>query len=144
MPKIKTLKILFLDIDGVLNNYTTKTKYRGCTGLDNTLIPHVKRIIKETKCKVVLSSTWRRTPALIEYLKRRVCPILDSTPIRKFSSLRGEEVQWWLRNSVNFVSRYAILDDDSGFLDGQYLFHVDGRDGITSEIADAVITHLNS
>jgi predicted mannosyl-3-phosphoglycerate phosphatase (HAD superfamily) len=51
------MKIIFLDIDGVLNNYNTLGE-----GLnwESNAVKILKRIIKETGAKVVLSSTWRR------------------------------------------------------------------------------------
>lgn len=39
--------------------------------------------------------------------------------------------------------RYAILDDSSDFLWGQHLFRTTWAEGLTDEIADQVIAHLN-
>ena len=39
---------------------------------------------------------------------------------------------------------YAILDDDADFLPHQWLFKTNFNDGITEEIAQAVIDHLNA
>lgn len=48
------VKILFLDVDGVLNgeNY-------GYQGINSNLLYLLKAILDETGCKIVLSSTWR-------------------------------------------------------------------------------------
>ena len=47
------IKILFLDVDGVLN------KLGSFIELNKTLILRLKKIIHETQCKIVLSSDWR-------------------------------------------------------------------------------------
>lgn len=61
-------KYLFLDFDGVLNtaNYAKRLKREGIDLYDEfgpmfdpATIANLKRIIDETGCKIVLSSTWR-------------------------------------------------------------------------------------
>ena len=51
------MKIIFLDIDGVLNNYNTLGEG---ANWEPDLVKILNRIIKETKAKIVLSSTWRQ------------------------------------------------------------------------------------
>ena len=62
------MKVVFLDIDGVLN--TSKTFERLYNSFKNTgqkeleidcfRLEYLKKIIEETNAKIVLSSTWRR------------------------------------------------------------------------------------
>ena len=56
------MKILFLDIDGVLNSraYDRKRNWSELTNIDETRLPLVKKIIDKTGAKIVLISTWRR------------------------------------------------------------------------------------
>eukprot|EP01083_Nonionella_stella_P054677 144320_1 len=50
--KQDSIKLLFLDVDGVLNTVFDN-------GLRDDLIQHLAHIIDETKCKIILSTTWR-------------------------------------------------------------------------------------
>lgn len=54
------LRIIFLDIDGVLNDRKTRSQSPdGFTFVDTPKIRRLKRIIDTTDAKVVLSSDWR-------------------------------------------------------------------------------------
>jgi len=46
------IKILFLDVDGVLNTAAT-------TGISVVHIERLKHIVDQTNCKIVLSTSWR-------------------------------------------------------------------------------------
>lgn len=50
-------KYIFLDIDGVLNSQ--KTRVNDPKNIDRTLTKNLSVIVKATKAKIVLSSTWR-------------------------------------------------------------------------------------
>jgi hypothetical protein len=56
---------------------------------------------------------------------------------------RGTEIKTWL-DSHQDVSCYAILDDNTDFLVGQPLFKTSWDKGLTEEIAEKVISHLNA
>lgn len=141
------MKILFLDIDGVCNSEDyAKQLYaeRGHGGMiyiDPNAAAKVQRIIKETGCQVVLSSSWRYDKHLIEIVKKDVCRLLDCTKLSH--GKRGNEVQDWLDRHPQ-VKQYAILDDDPDFLPHQWLFKTTWKCGITDEIAQAVIDHLTA
>lgn len=49
-------KVIFLDIDGVLN--TSYTKYRDEV-LDDFRLDYLAKIVNKTRAKIVLTSTWR-------------------------------------------------------------------------------------
>ena len=142
------MKVLFLDIDGVANCATTSQRHRGFIGIDPYMALLVNRIIEATGCKVVLSSTWRMWEDSIKEVKEQVCDIMDTTP-QISGATRGEEIREWLNmqavKSNFFVKRYAILDDDSGMLPEQIpnFFKTSWSTGLTQEIADKVIEHLN-
>lgn len=144
------MKILFLDIDGVCNSlqYALKNNMNLWHKTDPELNAMVQRIIKETKCQVVLSSTWRLYPEAREVVKRDVCHFIDCTKDMqggaKWGAVeRGLEVQEWLDRHPS-VEQYAILDDNADFLPGQWLFKTEFETGITEEITQAVIDHLTS
>lgn len=143
-------KILFLDIDGVCNNQKTRER-QGDTkfiGIKPELAERVRRIVRETDCDVVLSSSWRLFPASKEWAEEHVCKFIDQTVDMQKGKVwgvteRGHEIREWLDRHVE-VERYAILDDNSDFLKGQHLFKTTWELGLTDEIADAVIAHLNA
>ena len=55
------MKILFLDIDCVLNSreYDCRRNWNDQTNIDETRLPLVKEIVKKTGAEIVLTSTWR-------------------------------------------------------------------------------------
>lgn len=148
------MKILFLDIDGVCNSAQYARKlyeergHGGLIGIDPVPTKLVHRIIEETGCKVVLSSTWRLYEGAREQVRNEVCEFIDVTADHQRGAKwgaapRGGEVREWL-NAHPEVERYAILDDNSDFYADQYLFLTTWERGLTPEIADKVIAHLNS
>lgn len=52
------MKVLFLDIDGVLNNLKILTE-AGCSGIDPQCVRELNRIVAVTGCRIVISSSWR-------------------------------------------------------------------------------------
>ena len=150
------MKILFLDVDGVLNCRRTPQLINDLYPLDPFMVLLVDRIIQATGCKVVLSSAWRNHPQGVEIIKKSI-PLLDKT--ENFSSVRGEEIRKWLGDYVatcsmlndkeckeHRIKKYAILDDTDEFSGEQRdnFFKTIYEFGLTSEIAEKVITHLNS
>ena len=45
------MKVIFLDIDGVLNCSKSKSSCLGCTGIDDIKVKRLKRIIEKYKEK---------------------------------------------------------------------------------------------
>lgn len=52
------MKVIFLDIDGVLNSraYDRKRNWNEKTDIDETRLPFIKEIVDATGAKIVLSS----------------------------------------------------------------------------------------
>ena len=135
------MKVLFLDIDGVVNCATTTQRHRGFLGIDPRLAARVRRVVEATGCKVVLSSTWREEAENRAEVERKVVEIYDQTPV--LHGIRGDEVSAWLALHPE-VTRYAIVDDvASWFHLGQPLFNTDPRVGLTEEMAVQLTSHLN-
>lgn len=134
------MKIIFLDIDGVLNNYSTPGE---CLCWEPDSVKILKRIIKETGAEIVLSSTWRK-------IERHCDIITDDMQINyigKTPSLykkRGIEIQAWLDEHPDIdVEKFIILDDDSDMEHLMpHLLQTDGEFGLTNEIADEAIKRL--
>ena len=141
-------KILFLDVDGVLNSLNSGGLY----ALKKPCLRRLTAIVKDTGCKIVLSSTWRKDWYALRRLKRvlsyRGLEIFDVTPI--LYKDRGYEIEQWLTNN-GYLSwngelkcSYAIVDDDNDMLISQlpYFFQTDPQYGMTDIIAYRVAYHL--
>lgn len=148
-------KVLFLDVDGVLNSLGT-TNFKDLYPIDPYMAFLVGRIQLETGCDVVLSSSWRYHPEGMKHISERVVRLLDKTTTKyKWDGvirhargrdwpheLRGDEVNEWLSEHPE-VTRHAILDDSGDFYDDQPLFQTTFQNGLTDEIAEKVIAYLN-
>lgn len=113
-------KIIFLDIDGVLNcNKTTRRTMSGYTFIGNRQLKNLKRIINATQAKIVLSSDWRYDRDDPRYngdylelkaeLMRYGIQFYGFTPEIP-SAHRGAEIAQWLAAHPE-VSNFVILDD---------------------------------
>ena len=133
------MKVLFLDVDGVLNkhsSYTTISDIGGGLKLD------LDALIHDTKCKIVLSSTWRILEDTYNFISKHV-EIFDVTDQDR--GCRGDQIQRWL-NKHPEVTNYAIVDDDSDMLDSQlrYYVHTEFEYGLTDNAAYRIEYILNN
>lgn len=140
------MKVLFLDIDGVVNNKDTYTKDPKCHfPLDAYMAFLVGRIQMSTDCNVVLSSSWRHHPESVVEIEKRIVKLFDKTGEYPYDTneRRGCEIQQWL-DAHPEVTKYAILDDTDEFLPDQQknYFKTTFLEGLTTDIAEAVIRHL--
>jgi HAD domain in Swiss Army Knife RNA repair proteins len=140
-------KVIFLDVDGVLN--TPKFVYRnGGTAIDDILVDIVVNIVKSTNAEIVLSSSWRIDEndkrIVFETFKQRNIEIIDCTPWISQNRWveRNEEIRAWL--DKNEVDKFAIIDDTPDANIPGCFFRTDENFGITVKIAEQVVQHLNS
>jgi len=161
-------KILFLDIDGVLNVNGQDRDEFGQT-FHKHFEENLRWIIEETGAKIVISSTWRMsglkvmqkmwekrrlagkvidiTPTEADVVERGTCEFYDQVS-------RGHEIQQWIDD--NKVKCYAILDDDNDILPSQknnFVRTANNQDhpdcidigsGLTRICAELVVEILNS
>jgi hypothetical protein len=85
------MKIIFLDIDGVLNCDNTRNPRRFPYVIDPRLLARLKRLLKATHAKVVLSSSWRCDPVGLLAARHWGVPFFDVCP-DKPRSPRGKEM----------------------------------------------------
>ena len=102
------MKVLFLDIDGVVNNKRTKENFKGFMAIDPAMAALVQRIVRNTGCEIVLSSSWRLFQNGRDEIERKICKFADITPI--LHAPRGYEIKVWLTRHPE-IEHYAILDD---------------------------------
>lgn len=155
-------KYLFLDIDGVLNVIPQGRDEFG-SKFHQHFEYNLAWIIRETGCKIVISSSWRHSGLneMQRMWEQRSLPgeVVDITPNLTYGSgkitsmPRGMEIKAWL--DENYHDAYAILDDDNDMLEEQ-LSHfvctsgnnhhadcIDAGYGLTKECAQKVIEILN-
>ena len=136
MSEQPSTKVLFLDIDGVLNTQKTVLLYgtvyartpRAAKLLDPYASVFLQRLTQHG-IQIVLSSTWRlgiRSPK--ELAEVFDFPVCDVTPSWLFpQAIRGDEVQAWLDEPPQ-TTHYCIVDDDCDFLSHQLPFFVQTQD----------------
>lgn len=142
-------RIIFLDIDGVLNNAEwVRTLYeenrkkgqlsyfeRHENEIDPTRVKMISDFAIEMNASIVISSSWRKLHPLYEIndmliengLYEGVQPI-GITPSLN-SGYRGEEVQYWLEQNPH-VTSYVIFDDDGDFYPHQPLVKTSWEEGL--------------
>lgn len=117
------MKVLFLDIDGVLNHEATFLALDRNDMIAPECVKRLFALIERTGAKIVLSSSWRGIPDLEERLERAgvMAHVISRTP--KLSGdaykCRGSEIEDWLNSNPSPPTHYAIVDDDSDMLPGQ-------------------------
>lgn len=163
------MKVIFLDIDGVLNSDETGTRFaaeyksNGFGGFfddevdepthrnvlwGTALVENLARIVYVTEAKVVISSTWRLDKKVETFNKMFALygeyeiEAIDKTESH-WSGTRGTEIQHWLDAHPN-VTSYVILDDNDDALSthtGRFV-QTDERVGLTEADAERAIAIL--
>jgi hypothetical protein len=118
------MKLLFLDIDGVLNCKTTTERWNGLIGVDRRLAALFLEWLSGKDVGIVLSSTWRLYDDTKAQLSAVGLSWIGQTP--KLRAVRGHEIAQFL-NETPGVEAYAILDDCSDMLPEQLPFLVQTR-----------------
>lgn len=119
------MKVIFLDIDGVLNtsnSYTVSSNLQ--LPIDNFRLNYLRYIVEKTDAKIVLSSSFRhffqkennvmvpktlKGKKLYDLFYRFGITIYDVTQITK--DKREYQIKEWLEQH-NDVESFVILDDD--------------------------------
>ena len=135
------MKVVFLDIDGVLNSDETPNPRKLPYVVDRKLHARLEKLIERTGAKVVLSSTWRIDPIGLYAAKYWGVPFFDVCPDMPKSPRRDEILEWLSHHRR--VTRYAIIDDEDDELDDLPLFQPSCKTGITTRIARGVEKFLN-
>lgn len=165
------MKILFLDIDGVLNSAQSNEMYyrqfleapepkRRSLLRREEFCPiacsNLRRVLREVPdLKIIISSSWRigRTLAELRTVLEKIGVesdrILDVTP-RIHNEDRGIEIQEWLSRTdsnsllMPVVEQFVIVDDDSDMAHLKpHLVQTDWRLGLTWIDAENIIKIFN-
>lgn len=150
------MKIIFLDIDGVLNGnlFVPKDDKFGVL-IDNTRLDLIKQIIDATDAKIVLSSSWKEhwgkadtecddTGRVINRIfAEKGLSIFDKTT--KYHNDRKQEIVGWLQVHPD-VSDFVVIDDgffEEGILKNHFVLTSKLRFGIDENDVNKAISILN-
>ena len=143
------MKVIFLDVDGVLNNIDNikkcckksinkkETFYSGKNvPFDIKCLKNLAKVVKKTGAKIVLSSTWRIYKSHIYVLEARLAEyglrIYDKTDI--INMIKGAEITEWLKQHRD-IENYVVIDDEeynlSNFIDNKHLVIVNSKYRLT-------------
>lgn len=150
------MKVIFLDVDGVLNNRKAfkQGKIDGFPhGVslvwDPDCVERLNKIIEKTGAKIVVSSTWRLYADAYEVLTTKMDikgEFIGCTPdhLRMVEdSCRGNEISEWMKTN-NEQGPIVILDDDSDM--GELMDRLvltDTEEGLQDQQALQAINLLN-
>lgn len=127
------MKVIFLDIDGVLNTPSSESRCGEYIGIDDDKVERLKKIVDKTKAEIVLISTWKKywrkeeklkplqdysANYLDEKLAKQGLKATDKTKDKSDGRYlsRGEGIlEYVYRNNVE---NYVILDDCQFDYDG--------------------------
>lgn len=156
-------KVIFLDIDGVLN------KDNGGPKIEECFVKRLAHIVEQTGAEIVLSSSWRgayvnhvnpkypyqnKDVALLFSMleKYRLCIMDVTSDLSSGPYARPLEIRSWLLEQEN-LERFVILDDETfwawNWLEDYLVctMHLDesgkGICGLTDEDAEKAIAILN-
>lgn len=129
------MKVIFLDIDGVLNT-PPLAALREDAALCPERVARLEELCARTGAVLVLSSTWRRLYGLSDirgWLVEKGLSrgrLIDRTPVLP-GRYRGEEIAAWLESVGPRVKTFVILDDDADMADlGDRLVQTTTQDGL--------------
>lgn len=151
------MKVIFLDIDGVLNgDLFVPTDDKPGVLIDGTRLELVRHIVDETGAKIVLSSSWKghwgKTDAECDETGREInaifagkgISIYDKTPV--YTRDRKREIIEWLNAHPN-VTNFVVIDDspfEEDVLKEHFVLTSRLRHGIDEDDAKKAVSILNS
>ncbi|MBA2939980.1 hypothetical protein HZF08_16840 [Paenibacillus sp. CGMCC 1.16610] len=143
------MKLIFLDIDGVLvttNSLTPSDKYFGHT-FDKTCVQNLNEILNFTGAKIVISSSWREGRTLVQLQSifkangLEDC-VIGVTPSFNGETIRGAEIKAYI-DSFDGIESFVIIDDEESMGNFEsFLIETDFRTGITKSVKNEVIRRL--
>lgn len=151
------IRIVFLDLDGVMNslfyfrdrkNQTISERGKIFSEIDPEAINILNDFCEETDASVVISSSWRNYAYAENVLEKTgfAGKVIGVTPtLTENYTFRGNEIYAWMKENsdilgvdyVNDFKQYVIFDDDADMLYWQrnHFFQTDTTTGLTRNIA---------
>lgn len=118
-------KVIFLDVDGVLNCFKTQDRCQRYIGIEDNKVKLLKNIVDSSGASIVLVSTWKeywsnnknKQDALANYLDKKLAKqglVIKDKTIDEDMHKRGEGIIRYIEEQkgkgIN-VEKYVILDD---------------------------------
>jgi hypothetical protein len=155
------MRIIFLDIDGVMNSETSARSNKGCLRtFAAKSIDALNEIIFHSKADIVIASSWRIChphPDTANQLKEQgVCAtFLGDTPFKRSSDKpssiivegleRGHEIQAWLDSQEFKPESICIIDDSDDMVHLMpYLVQTTWENGLGPEHISLAIEKLST
>ena len=158
----KEMKLIFLDVDGVLNHDGCDVMVNHYYGVEPEKVKLLKQIVDATGAKIVLCSTWRRgikpgrplseqtDPFAVELMSKLSdagLKLYDLTTAEDKRDHRAEEIQSKMdeyRHNGNQIDGWCVIDDElfDGYTDKDFEPHwvqTNFIDGLTDiDVSQAV------
>ena len=167
------MKVIFLDIDGVLNNYNSWRKRKEyydtykiiISSIDEECVRRLSEIVRITGAKIVLSSSWRGDWANgvnnlkleeskqlqklfdkynIEIVGITPCLPKSNNPNERYTSWRENEIKYYLETHLE-IDNYCVIDDEDFDLKSlqENLIKINSEYGIEDKHVEKAIQILN-
>lgn len=114
------MKVIFLDVDGVLNHASSNALYSlggyNYMGIEPEKVALLNKIVEATGAHVVLSSAWRTMMNVQDFQSYMdslgfVGQVIGATDVLR-GHIRGDEIERWLTDWPGEpVNSYVIIDD---------------------------------
>ena len=160
------MRIVFLDIDGVLNSDAWDNKRQTTSNdfLKNQFDPEAIKLLNELlekiDAQIVLTSSWRLNFDLEQMnelfssigIKRGIVSFTPNLNAGAGYLTRGNEVLKWIIDNKNIIkskplsfSDYIILDDKADYLISQTnnFFQTDKTVGLTPQVVKSIINNFH-
>lgn len=142
---------LFLDVDGVLNNYLSERDY-----FTEYNMSCLRQLCEFIDFKIVLSSDWRRNPqnkAIVRSeLKHVGLELYSCTPNHSFGGNRKDEIKEWMECDAWLLEddeACGLILDDMGpdecdpKLPNLLFYRTDYKLGLTEQDVDTILAEMN-
>lgn len=146
------MRVIFLDIDGVLNTLSSEERCGEYIGIDDDKVKRLSDIVKRTNAEIVLISTWKKywrkeekLKQLQDYTARYLDEKLAKFGLKAVDKIRDKTDGVYLSRGEgmleyidrNNVKSFVILDDLQFDYDGcgltDYLIKTNPTVGLTNE-----------
>ena len=104
------MKVIFVDVDGVLNSDDFIDSVKGKQDIDIKTVLLLKRAIEETGAKIVMDTSFRYTQSFLKVQEMLLQNgiMFDKTPF--IDNERGKEIRQYLSKHKD-IEDYILLDD---------------------------------
>lgn len=160
------MKVIFLDIDGVVNTSANKwetgrIKFRGVRCIPTNREPKrvLAKLIKwmlENDIYFVMSTSWRRSSTAKDWneiLKNYGISknlVISRTPVHETGKRGLEILKWikiWNEEKTEKVKDYLVIDDDildiEPYISKSRIIHTDVRKGLTEKDLEKIKVYFN-